>query len=67
MMVLRYYDRGNLRNYLNITGSEGYKTKIRNLREIARGLLSIHNSGKFIKIFIQAIYWLMIIIYLLVI
>ena len=50
-MVLRYYDRGNLRNYLNITGSEDYKTKIRNLRDITRGLLNIHNSGNVHKDF----------------
>src|SRR5688572_23588566 len=45
MMVLRYYDNGNLRNYLNITGSEDYEKKIRNLHDIARGLFDIHNSG----------------------
>ena len=43
MMILYYYEHGDLRNYLN--KSIDYKTKIRNLAEFARGLLDIHNAG----------------------
>jgi serine/threonine protein kinase len=43
MMILDYYEHGDLRNYLN--KSIDYKTKIRNLAEFARGLLDIHNAG----------------------
>ncbi|GBC00558.1 hypothetical protein RclHR1_00390012 [Rhizophagus clarus] len=46
MMVLSYYRKGNLRNYLNISKSYmDYKSKINDLQKIARGLLNIHNSG----------------------
>ena len=44
MMVLRYCENGDLRNYLN--QSIDYETKIRNLLEFAKGLLDIHNAGK---------------------
>ena len=44
MIVLRYCENGDLRNYLN--QSIDYKTKIKNLYEFARGLLDIHNAGK---------------------
>src|SRR5581483_1859466 len=44
MIVLRYYEHGNLRNYLH--ESIDYETKIENLSELARGLLDIHNAGK---------------------
>src|SRR5437764_9021308 len=47
MMVLRYYDEGNLRNFLN--KYRNYETKIGMLRAFAKGLLSIHNSGKIHK------------------
>ncbi|GBB98424.1 hypothetical protein RclHR1_03220017 [Rhizophagus clarus] len=52
MMVLYYCHNGDLRNYLNI--SEDYITygeKIVKLRQIARGLLDIHNAGKVHKDF----------------
>src|SRR3954471_24023106 len=52
MMVLRYCNYGNLRNYLNTANTYfGYGSKINNLQEIARGLLDIHNSGKVHKDF----------------
>jgi serine/threonine protein kinase len=44
MMVLRYCEHGNLRNYLN--KSIDYETKIKNLYELAGGLLDIHNAEK---------------------
>src|ERR1051325_4429793 len=44
MMVLRYCENGDLRNYLN--KSIDYETKIKNLSEFATGLLDIHNAGK---------------------
>ena len=56
MMVLRYCEHGNLRNYLN--ESIDYETKIRNLGELAKGLLDIHNAERFTKIYIQEIYYL---------
>ena len=43
MMILHYCEYGDLRNYLN--KSIDYETKIRNLAEFAKGLLSIHNAG----------------------
>ena len=49
MMVLHYCNGGSLRNYLN--KSIDYKTKIRNLCELSRGLLDIHNAGKVHKDF----------------
>ena len=47
MMVLRYCENGDLRNYLN--QSLDYKTKIKNLYEFATGLLDIHNARKIHK------------------
>ena len=47
MIVLWYCEHGDLRNYLN--ESIGYKTKIKNLSEFAKGLLDIHNAGKIHK------------------
>ena len=44
MMVLPYCEYGDLRNYLK--KSIEYETKIRNLAELADGLLDIHNAGK---------------------
>jgi serine/threonine protein kinase len=44
MMVLHYCEHGNLRNYLN--KSIDYETKIKNLLELAKGLLDIHNAEK---------------------
>ena len=49
MMVLRYYEHGGLRNYLNKSRDINCKTKVKNLTEFARGLLDIHNSGKIHK------------------
>ena len=47
MMVLRCYEHGDLRNYLNINIKNiDYDTKIKNLFEFARGLLDIHDAGK---------------------
>jgi serine/threonine protein kinase len=52
MMVLRYCDDGNLRNYLNKSEDYiDYKVKIYKLFRIARGLLDIHNAGKVHKDF----------------
>ncbi|GBC06469.1 hypothetical protein RclHR1_06860006 [Rhizophagus clarus] len=46
MMVLYYCENGNLRNYINESETYiGYRSKIDKLRNIARGLLDIHNSG----------------------
>ena len=51
-MVLQYCDSGNLRNYLNKSETYIYcRTKIRELRDIVRGLLDIHNSEKVHKDF----------------
>src|SRR5947207_8652072 len=44
MMVLQYCEHGDLRNYLN--ESIDYETKIKNLLELAKGLLDIHNAKK---------------------
>jgi serine/threonine protein kinase len=47
MMVLLYCRNGNLRNHLNKSENYmDYKTKINTLKQIARGLLDIHNAGK---------------------
>ena len=52
MMVLKYCDNGNLRNYLNKSENYiNYKSKIDELHQIARGLLDIHNAGKVHKDF----------------
>jgi serine/threonine protein kinase len=52
MMVLRYCEDGNLRNYLNISENYiDYKSKIDKLQQIARGLLDIHNAEKVHKDF----------------
>jgi serine/threonine protein kinase len=52
MMVLYYYNNGNLRNYLNnLEIYIGYNSKIDKLQQIARGLLDIHNAGKVHKDF----------------
>ncbi|GBB99574.1 hypothetical protein RclHR1_03570002 [Rhizophagus clarus] len=46
MMVLKYFDNGNLRNYLNKSVNYiDYGFKINKLNQIARGLLNIHNAG----------------------
>ncbi|RGB30799.1 kinase-like domain-containing protein [Rhizophagus diaphanus] len=50
MMVLEYCDYGNLRNYY-MNHESDYYSKINNLRQIARGLLDIHNAGKIHKDF----------------
>ena len=45
-MALKYCKNGNLRNYLNISKNYiDYKSKIKYLNYIARGLLDIHNAG----------------------
>ena len=52
MIVLRYCESGNLRNYLNISENYiDYESKINNLYYIARGLLDIHNAEKVHKDF----------------
>ncbi|RIA81096.1 kinase-like domain-containing protein [Glomus cerebriforme] len=52
IMVLDYCKNGNLRNYLNISEDYmDYRSKIKQLFEIARGLLDIHNAGKVHKDF----------------
>src|SRR4051794_3307336 len=52
MMVLKYCENGNLRNYLNQSENYiDYATKINCLLQIARGLLDIHNAGKVHKDF----------------
>ncbi|CAB4414699.1 unnamed protein product [Rhizophagus irregularis] len=46
MMVLCYYNNGNLRNYLNKSKKYiNYGFKINKLQQIAQGLLNIHNAG----------------------
>ncbi|GES88109.1 kinase-like domain-containing protein [Rhizophagus clarus] len=46
MMVLFYCKNGNLRSYINESETYiSYRSKIDELRKIARGLLDIHNSG----------------------
>src|SRR5438045_2021690 len=44
MMVLRYCEYGDLRNYMN--NYIDYETKIKNLYEFSCGLLDIHDAGK---------------------
>ncbi|CAB4427270.1 unnamed protein product [Rhizophagus irregularis] len=52
MMVIRYCNDGNLRNYLNESKNYiNYKSKIDQLQIIARGLLDIHNAEKVHKDF----------------
>jgi serine/threonine protein kinase len=52
MMVLEYCENGNLRDYLNQSENYiHYKSKIRDLSQIARGLLGIHNADKVHKDF----------------
>ncbi|GBB99653.1 hypothetical protein RclHR1_00360002 [Rhizophagus clarus] len=52
MMILHYCNNGNLRNFLNISKNYiNYKSKINKLRQIAGGLLDIHNAGKVHKDF----------------
>ncbi|UZO10138.1 uncharacterized protein OCT59_001736 [Rhizophagus irregularis] len=50
MMVLKYCDDGNLRNYY-LNNESNYYSKIYEFRQIARGLLDIHNAGKIHKDF----------------
>ncbi|GES88107.1 kinase-like domain-containing protein [Rhizophagus clarus] len=46
MMVFRYCEGGNLRNYLNKTSNYiDFNSKNNALQQIARGLLDIHNVG----------------------
>ena len=45
MMVLQYCEYGDLRNYL-AKEPIGYRRKIKNLSEFAKGLLDVHNAGK---------------------
>ncbi|CAB4414716.1 unnamed protein product [Rhizophagus irregularis] len=55
MMVLKYCDDGNLRNYLNKSEKYiGYGSKINKLQQIARGLLDIHIVEKVHKDFHSA-------------
>ncbi|POG62472.1 kinase-like domain-containing protein [Rhizophagus irregularis DAOM 181602=DAOM 197198] len=52
MMVIKYYDDGNLRNYLNKSKNFIYfNLKNDQLRQIARGLLDIHNAERVHKDF----------------
>src|SRR4051795_4908909 len=51
MMVLRYCNNGDLRHYLNHSKDYNYASKIKNLTQIASGLLDIHNVGKVHKDF----------------
>src|ERR1043165_56690 len=51
MMVLGYFEGGNLRNYLNNTDYIDYTSKIKQLLQIASGFLDIHNAGKVHKDF----------------
>ncbi|PKC64792.1 hypothetical protein RhiirA1_536795 [Rhizophagus irregularis] len=47
MMVIKYCNDGNLRNYLNKSKNYiNYNSKIDKLQQIARGLLDIHNAEK---------------------
>jgi serine/threonine protein kinase len=50
MMVLEYCKDGNLRNYY-LNNKSVYINKIYELKQIARGLLDIHNAGKVHKDF----------------
>ncbi|UZN99955.1 uncharacterized protein OCT59_001214 [Rhizophagus irregularis] len=52
MMVIKYCNDGNLRNYLNKSKNYiNYNSKIDKLQQIARGLLDIHNAEKVHKDF----------------
>jgi serine/threonine protein kinase len=52
MMVLLYCRHGNLRNYIIKSNYYiDYRTKIEDLKIIARGLLCVHNAGKVHKDF----------------
>ncbi|CAB4431324.1 unnamed protein product [Rhizophagus irregularis] len=50
IMVLEYCEDGNLRNYY-LNNETNYYSKIYELRDIASGLLDIHNAGKVHKDF----------------
>jgi len=50
-MVICYCKNGNLRKYLNQSGTRNYESKIEKLLYIVRGLLDIHNAGKVHKDF----------------
>ncbi|CAB4441499.1 unnamed protein product [Rhizophagus irregularis] len=50
MMVLKYCENGNLRNYY-LNNESNYFPKINNLMPIVSGLLDIHNAGKIHKDF----------------
>ena len=57
-MVLHYCNDGNMRNYLNQSENYlNYELKIFGLSYIANGLLNIHIAEKFIKTYIQEIYY----------
>jgi serine/threonine protein kinase len=49
MMVLHYYDEGNLRN--NLINNSDYETKMAYLMIIINGLSNIHDAGKVHKDF----------------
>ncbi|RIA86296.1 kinase-like domain-containing protein [Glomus cerebriforme] len=52
MMILKYCEHGNLKNYLNKSKSfVDYNSKIQILFRISRGLLDIHDAGKVHKDF----------------
>ena len=51
MMVIYYCENGNLRRYLNQSGTKNCESKIEKLMYIARGLLDIHNAEKVHKDF----------------
>ena len=52
MMVLLYCKSGNLRNYLNQSEDYiRYELKLKNLFQLALGLLDIHNANKIHKDF----------------
>ena len=56
MMVMKYADNGNLRQYLNNNfNSLDWEEKLNNLFAIITGLQQIHNKG-LIMIFIVEIY-----------
>ncbi|PKC56895.1 hypothetical protein RhiirA1_473337 [Rhizophagus irregularis] len=50
MMVLSYCENGNLRNYY-LNNKLDYYPKVKKSKEIVRGLLDIHNTGKVHKNF----------------
>ena len=51
MMVIYYCENGNLRKYLNQSGTKNYESNIEKLMYIASGLLDIHNVEKVHKDF----------------